>query len=99
MGQRPMVFIVASHCHRIESFLVLLMMAHTDPAGMSSSAAILRPDNRFRLSFATDLTRRSRVRRRPSLTPAAAKSPLILSSDELLINSLKTAFVWERRHS
>jgi hypothetical protein len=39
------------------------------------------------------------MRRRASLTPSAAKPALIRSLDDLLINSLKTAFVWERRHS
>jgi hypothetical protein len=46
-GQWLMVLWLVRIVHRIESFLVLLRMANTDPAGMSNSAAILRPDNPF----------------------------------------------------
>src|SRR4029453_5890989 len=51
--------------HVTEPFLAFLRIANTDPVGMFSSAAILRPDNPFRLSFAASMCR-SRVRGRPS---------------------------------
>jgi hypothetical protein len=79
-----------------------LRIANTDPVGMFSSAAILRPVNPFRLSFATVPMCRSRVRGRPSFAPrsrAAAKPALMRSFDKLLMNSLKRLSYGRCRHS
>jgi len=71
-----------------------LRTANTDPSGMFSLAAILRPDKPLRLSFATELMCRSRLRGRPSFVPrsrAAAKPALMRSTITLRSNSATAA--------
>jgi hypothetical protein len=81
LSPRPTDAVRRRVAHRTEPFLALFMVTNTDPAGMLSSAAIFRPGNPVRLSFATKLRNRS------SRVPERVQ-------DELLMNSIKAAFVW-----
>lgn len=72
----------------------LLRTANTDPGGIFSFAAILRPDNPRRLSFATGLVCRWSIQGRPSIVPpsrATAKAALMRSRITLRSNSATAA--------